>query len=140
MINPASAAVPVPVMKVMGTDFYSRCTNPTDNGQVVVAICAAYVAGIADDMKYESAACPGPRANAQDLLPYVLNWMRLHSGNGAFPAAIQIRTGLHTMFPCRPVTAAAQRQTMSLGQALDLGKQFFEFWKAAGPVIMAVLH
>ncbi len=93
MINPASAAVPVPVMKVMGTDFYSRCTNPTDNGQVVVAICAAYVAGIADDMKYESAACPGPAPMLKDLLPYVLNWMRLHSGNGALPAAKALNLG-----------------------------------------------
>lgn len=139
MAIPASAAVPVPVMKMMGTDFYMRCTDPSDHGREMVAMCAAYVAGIADDLVDEHQVCLSPRATPTSLLPYVLNWMRIRSANGAYPAALQIRTGLHTMFPCRPITPAAQRQQMSLGDIVGLGTKFAAFWREISP-LLALLH
>jgi hypothetical protein len=141
LIAGPAAAVPVPVMKVMGADFYSRCTNPANHGQAVVSICAAYVAGVADEMQNERTVCLPPRATAPQLLPPVLNWMRVRIANGAAPAAIQIRTGLMTMFPCRPVAKSAPpKQQMSLGDAIDLGSKFVALWKEAAPLIMAILH
>ena len=138
---PAEAAVPVPVMKVMGADFYSRCTNPpAARGQQVVSVCAAYVAGIADDLKDAGQVCLGPGVTPSRLLPFALNWIRLHMQNGSYPAAVQIRTGLAKVFPCRHVSRNVQQQQMSLGDAINLGKQFYDLWKAALPLITAIIH
>ena len=139
MVIPADAAVPVPVMKMMGADFYTRCTNPSDNGREIVAMCAAYVAGIADDQIDARQICLTPGTTPASLLPYALNWMRIRSANGAYPAALQIRTGLATMFPCRRVTPAVQRQQMPLGDAIRLGARFVTLWKEVAP-FLALLH
>jgi hypothetical protein len=123
---PAAAAVPVPVMKAMGADFYMRCTNPpADRGAQVVSVCAAYVAGIADDLKDAGKVCLAPGVTPARLLPFALNWIRLHMQNGSFPAVVQIRTGLVTTFPCGRITRTVQKQQMSLGDAVSLGKQWW---------------
>jgi len=138
---PAQAAVPVPVMKVMGADFYMRCTRPpADRGAQVVSVCAAYVAGIADDLKDAGRVCLAPGVTPARLLPFALNWMRTHIQNGSYPAAVQIRTGLATVFPCKRVTKAVKNQQMSLGDAIGLGKQFFQLWTEAQPLIALLLH
>ena len=138
---PVQAAVPVPVMKVMGADFYMRCTSPPPGrGAQVVSVCAAYVAGIADDLKDAGRVCLGPGVTPPRLLPFALNWIRLRMQNGSLPAALQIRNGLMTVFPCGPVTRTVQRQRMSLGDAVTLGKQFFELWTEAKPLLALLLH
>ena len=138
---PASAAVPVPVMKVMGADFYTRCTNPpADKGAQIVTVCAAYVAGIADDLKDAGQVCLAPGVTPAQLLPFALNWIRLHMQNGSYPAALQIRTGLSVAFPCRPTTRTVQKQQMTLGDAVALGKQFLAFWSAAKPIVALLLQ
>jgi len=142
---PAQAAVPVPVpvpvLKAMGADFYMRCTNPpADRGAQVVSVCAAYVSGIADDLMDARQVCLAPGVTPPELLPFALNWMRTRKQNGGYPAAMQIRTGLVTLFPCKHVTRTVQRQQMSLGDALSLGKQFFQLWTEAKPLIALLLH
>jgi hypothetical protein len=138
---PAQAAIPVPVMKVMGADFYTRCTNPpADRGTQVVSLCAAYVAGIADDLIDARQVCLAPGVTPPKLLPYALNWMRIRRQNGAYPAAMQIRTGLVTLFPCKRVTRTVQNEQMSLGDAIKLGTQFYQLWKEVLPAVLAIIH
>jgi len=135
VILPADAAPPVPVMKMMGSDFYMQCTNPTENGREMVAMCAAYVAGMADDLVDAHQVCLGPRATPTSLLPYVLNWMRIRSANGAYPAGLQIRTGLVTMFPCGRMAANAQKKPMTVGDMIALGSKFVEYYKEVSPLL-----
>jgi hypothetical protein len=133
---PAQAAVPVSVMKVTGADFYMRCTNPlADRGPQVVSVCAAYVAGIADDLKDAGRVCLAPGVTPPRLLPFALNWIKSRMYNGGYPAAMQIRTGLQTVFPCKRVTRTVQKQQMSLGDAISLGTKFLTLWKEAQPLI-----
>lgn len=101
-ILPASAAIPVPVMKVMGAQFYSRCTNPPRGQETtVIALCESYVAGIADGLQSEGKMCVGPRMTADRLFPVTLAWLHARAANGGFPASVQIATGLRVEFPCR---------------------------------------
>ena len=136
---PAQAAVPAPVMKVMGADFLARCSNPpAEQGREVVAICAAYVAGIADDLKDAGRACIGPRATAEGLLPYSLDWLKRHSQNGGLPAVAQIRTGLMVEFPChRPANSPRQAPAPD---PVKFGKKLAEYWSAIKPLLALVLH
>ena len=70
---PAQAAVPAPVMKVMGAQFYSQCTSPPPGQQAtVLAVCEAYVAGIADGLQADGKMCVGPRMTADRLFPVAL--------------------------------------------------------------------
>jgi Rap1a immunity proteins len=143
-IMPAEARVvptiPVPAFKVMGADFYGRCTNPpAASGAAVVGVCAAYVAGIADGLADAGQVCLGPRATAERLLPFALNWIRNHRANGGYPAALQIKTGLVRTFPCHPIASSEpQEQPPSLLQAIELGANFVRLWKDANTILAFV--
>jgi hypothetical protein len=108
-VLPAEAAIPAPVMKVMGAQFYARCTNPPSGHEaIVIASCEAYVAGIADGLQAQGKICVGPRMTADRLLPVALVWIRGHSYNGGYPASSQILTGLSNSFPCQQTTIPQQ--------------------------------
>jgi hypothetical protein len=125
---PAKAAIPAPVMKVMGAQFYSECTNPSPGYEaMVVAVCEAYVAGIADGLQADRKMCVGPRATAQRLLPVALVWIRNHSVNGGYPASLQIATGLRAEFPC---SAAPQARKPSLNDQMEQFENIVKFMTA----------
>jgi hypothetical protein len=129
-IIPAAASVPAPVLKTMGAQFFTRCTNPPPGRETpVLAACEAYVAGIADGLQAEGKVCVGPRVTADRLLPVALLWINGHSANGGYPASWQIRNGLTNAFPCAAKLRAQSPVATSHGM-----EQFENIVKFAGAV------
>jgi hypothetical protein len=129
-VAPAEAAIRAPVMKVMGSQFYTQCTNPPAGREaIVIAACEAYVSGIADGLQAQGQICVGPQMTANRLLPIALVWMRNHSYNGGYPASSQIYTGLSVNFPCRP-TPASRRQAASLNDRMEQFEKLVQFGMA----------
>jgi Rap1a immunity proteins len=122
---PAEATIGAPVMKVTGEQFYTQCTNPPPGHETtVVAVCEAYIAGIADGLEVAGQMCVGPRMTADRLFPITLNWVRSHAMNGGYPARIQIATGLRTDFPCQ---AVPQARRPSLDEQMDQFEKLVKF-------------
>jgi Rap1a immunity proteins len=136
---PAEAAVPAPVMKVMGVQFNERCSNPLPGREAeVIAVCEAYVAGIADGLQAQGKICVGPRMTAERLFPFALNWIRSHAAYQGRPPGLQISNGLVDIFPCRATVAPSRAQKMSLKEMFDTGASFIAFMKVAAPWLASV--